>query len=60
MEHFVTLFDAAFLPQGLALHRSLRRHAGDFTLWRVCVDEAAYDQADVTGEFCVQFVVFDV
>jgi hypothetical protein len=44
MEHFVTLFDAAFLPQGLALHRSLQRHAGDFALWVVCVDEAAHDQ----------------
>lgn len=43
MEHFVTLFDGAFLLQGLALHRSLMRHAGDFTLWVICVDEAAGD-----------------
>jgi hypothetical protein len=43
MEHFVTLFDGAFLLQGLALHRSLERHAGGFKLWVICVDEAACD-----------------
>jgi hypothetical protein len=43
MEHYVTLFDAAFLPQGLALHRSLQRHAGAHTLWVLCVDAAAFD-----------------
>lgn len=41
VEHYVTLFDSLFLPQGLALHRSLRRHAGDFTLWVLCMDERA-------------------
>lgn len=39
MEHYVTLFDSAFLPQGLALHASMRRHAGAFTLWVLCMDE---------------------
>lgn len=39
MEHYVTLFDSQFLPQGLALHASLQRHAGDFTLWVLCLDE---------------------
>lgn len=43
MEHYVTLFDSLFLPQGLALHFSLKRHGGDFTLWVLCVDRAAYD-----------------
>lgn len=38
MEHFVTLFDSAFLPQGLALHDSLERHAGKYTLWILCMD----------------------
>jgi hypothetical protein len=38
MEHFVTLFDRAFAPQGLALHRSLLRHSKDFTLWVLCID----------------------
>jgi hypothetical protein len=46
MEHFVTLFDAGFLPQGMALHRSLQRQAGDFTLWVLCMDDAAHVQLE--------------
>jgi hypothetical protein len=38
-EHFVTLFDASFLPMGLALYESLAVHAGRFQLWVVCMDE---------------------
>ncbi len=41
MEHFVTLFDATFLPQGMALHASLERHAKTFTLWVLCMDDEA-------------------
>lgn len=41
MEHYVTLFDGMFLPQGIALHLSLQRHAGPHTLWVVCVDDQA-------------------
>lgn len=37
-EHYVTLFDSTFLPQGLALHRSMERHAGDYALWVVAMD----------------------
>jgi hypothetical protein len=43
MEHFVTLFNRAFAPQGLALHRSLLRHAKDFTLWILCIDREVED-----------------
>jgi hypothetical protein len=39
MEHYVTLFDMAFSPQGLALHQSMQRHAGPHTLWIICMDE---------------------
>ena len=39
MEHYVTLFDSAFLPQALALHASMCRHAGPFLLWVLCMDE---------------------
>lgn len=39
MEHYVTLFDAFFLPQGLALYRSLQRLQEPFTLWVLCMDE---------------------
>ena len=43
MEHYVTLFDSLFLPQGIALHRSMQRHAGPHTLWVVCVDRPAFE-----------------
>jgi hypothetical protein len=43
MEHYVTLFDVAFAPQGIALHRSLQRHAGEHTLWVLCMDDAVED-----------------
>jgi hypothetical protein len=41
-EHFVTLFDCFYLPQGLALHASMRRFCGDFRLWVLCMDEDSY------------------
>lgn len=43
MEHYVTLFDRNFVPQGLALHESLQRHSGPFTLWVLCIDEVTRD-----------------
>jgi hypothetical protein len=43
MEHYVTLFDSLFLPQGLALHLSMERHAGSYTLWILCMDDAVFE-----------------
>ncbi len=43
MEHYVTLFDSMFLPQGLALHASLERHAKPYTLWVLCMDDTTYE-----------------
>lgn len=43
MEHYVTLFDALFLPQGIALHASLERHAGSYALWVLCMDKTTYE-----------------
>jgi hypothetical protein len=43
VEHYVTLFDSLFLPQGLALHASMQRHAGEHTLWVLCMDEPAHE-----------------
>ncbi len=39
VEHYVTLFDQGFLPNGLALLASLRRHDPDSVLWVLCMDE---------------------
>jgi hypothetical protein len=46
MEHFVTIFDRLFLPQGLALLLSMQRHISDFTLWVICMDEKTRDVLD--------------
>lgn len=43
MEHYVTLFDSLFLPQGLALHVSMERYVGNYTLWILCVDDEAHE-----------------
>lgn len=43
MEHYVTLFDDKYLPQGLALHRSLMRYGGVFTLWILCINRRCFD-----------------
>lgn len=43
MEHFVTLFDSLFLPQGLALHLSMERHVPEYTLWILCVDDEVHE-----------------
>lgn len=43
MEHYVTLFDNVFLPQGFTLYLSLNRHAKDFTLWVLCLDNECFD-----------------
>jgi hypothetical protein len=39
VRHFCTYFDRRYLPRGLALHESLRRRAGAFALWVLCMDE---------------------
>ena len=42
-EHFITLFDSGFLPNGLALHSSLRRHDPNSVLWILSMDDDTFE-----------------
>lgn len=43
MRHYGTLFDGRYLPQGLVLYESLKKHSSeDFRLWVLAMDGAAY------------------
>ena len=46
MEHFVTLFDKLYLPQGLVLHSSMVKNIPSFKLWILCVDDETYAVMD--------------
>jgi len=41
-EHYVTLFDITFAPQGVALHASLSRQSENFCLWVLCMDQETF------------------
>jgi hypothetical protein len=38
-EHYVTMMDSNFLPQGLALYESMANHIEQFALWILCLDD---------------------
>jgi hypothetical protein len=42
MEHFVTFFNQSYLPQGIALHNSMRRHLSNYCLWVLCADDTTF------------------
>jgi hypothetical protein len=44
MIHFCTYFDHRYLPRGLALLASLRRHARPFRLHVLCLDDVALEE----------------
>ncbi len=46
MEHFVTLFNKLYLPQGMALYQSMERHVVNGMLWVLCVDDESYEILD--------------
>lgn len=48
-EHYVTLFDSTFLPNGLALHKSLVRTGSDFHLWVICMDKPTQGALNALG-----------
>jgi hypothetical protein len=47
--YFCTYFDQHYLPRGLALHQSLRRHCPSFQLWVLCMDRTCYDALSQLG-----------
>jgi hypothetical protein len=49
MEHFVTLFDRAFIPQALALYASMEKYIPKYKLWMICVDIEAYSAMQKLG-----------
>lgn len=46
MLHFCTYFDHRYLPHGLALCESLRRHCPNFRLWVLCLSEACHESLE--------------
>jgi hypothetical protein len=55
-EHYVTLFDSYFLPQGLALHESLENKAEEFMLWVICIDDKTKNVLDLLEKSTIRTI----
>lgn len=53
MENFVTILNSTFLPQGLALNKSLEKNLIKYNLWIICVDDQAFD---ILTSLNIQFI----
>jgi hypothetical protein len=53
VEHFVTLFDSHYLPQGLCLHHSLGIQGEPFHLWILAIDDACAEALEILSLECV-------
>jgi hypothetical protein len=56
VEHFVTLFDSHYVPQGLSLYKSLEAHGKPFRLWIVALDEACAQALERIGPEFVRII----
>lgn len=55
-EHFVTIFDFGFAPQGLALYASLTVHVPNFILWVVAMDSRLEEMFSSLGMINVRII----
>ena len=62
MEHFVTLFDKTYLPQGLSLYSSMKSKISEYTLWVVCMDQETFNflnNLNLENLRCLNFIDYE-
>jgi hypothetical protein len=56
MEHFVTIFNKNYLPQGLCLYGSLKKNYKNFKLWVISLDDEVYEVLSKLNQNNIQAV----